>query len=152
MEKEQFRNYNVCAKVTANQKKLYTELATKSGLSLSEWLGSRIDMSIENEYLNKAKRSDRRIDRLRNETYNYKDSIVSEKMVTYHLGGIINNSSEQKQIKANRNNFTYKEKTQPDLDNSKQFLKEINFYNSTAKTYHTIGLIAFLGAILFKQN
>ncbi|MBL0013481.1 MAG: hypothetical protein IPP30_06870 [Flavobacterium sp.] len=55
MEKEQFRNYNVCAKVTANQKKLYTELATKSGLSLSEWLGSRIDMSIENEYLNKAK-------------------------------------------------------------------------------------------------
>jgi len=56
------------------------------------------------------------------------------------------------EIKNYSNDNTFKEKTQPDLDNSKQFSKEINFYNSTAKTYNTIGLIAFLGAILFKQN
>jgi hypothetical protein len=148
MENQDFRNYNVCAKVTANQKKLYKELASKEGLSLSEWLGSRIDMSIENEIISKSKRIvSRKIVR-----YNYKNNIEKDELVYYTNGGNINNSSDQQQIEPVRNNFTQQKTSQSEKHNSKQFMKEINTYNSTANTYNTIGVIAFLGALLLKQN
>ncbi len=148
MKNQDFRNYTVCAKVTANQKKLYTELATKSGLSLSEWLGSRIDMSIENEIMLKSKRKvSRRINR-----YNYKNNVKKNEMIYYDNGGNVNYSSEQQQIAPIKNNFTQQKTSQSEKDNSIQFMKEINSYNSTANTYNTIGVMAFLGALLLKQN
>jgi hypothetical protein len=148
MENQDFRNYNVCAKVTANQKKLYTELATKAGLSLSEWLGSRIDMSIENEIMLKSKRIvSRRINR-----YNYKNNVEKNEMIYYDNGGNVNYSSEQQQIAPVTNNFTQQKTSQSEKDNSIQFMKEINSYNSTANRYNTIGVMAFLGALLLKQN
>ena len=49
MEENNFRNYSVCAKVSANQKNIYNEKALRKNLSLSEWVGSTLDMSIENE-------------------------------------------------------------------------------------------------------
>lgn len=148
MENPDFRNYNVCAKVTANQKKLYIELASKAGLSLSEWLGSRIDMYIEDEIISKSKRIvSRRI--VRN---NYKNNIERDELVYYTNGGNTNNTSDQQQIEPVRKNFKQQKTSQSEINNSKQFMKEINAYNSTAKTYNTIGVIAFLGALLLKQN
>ena len=148
MENQDFRNYTVCAKVTANQKKMYIELATKEGLSLSEWLGSRIDMSIENEIMLKSKRiANKKINH-----YDNKKNMERDELVHFNNGGIINNFNEQKRITPDSNNFTLQKKLQSEKHNFTQFTKEINAYNSTAKTLNTVGCLAFLGALLLRSN
>lgn len=148
METQDYRNYNVTAKVTANQKKLYSELAKKAGLSLSEWMGSTIDMSIENQLMLKTKRTESR----RIESYNHKNNIERENMVYFDKGSIINNSSNQKQIQLVKNNSTHQKAPHFDKQYPKQFMKEINAHKSTANALNTIGVFAFLASILLKQN
>jgi hypothetical protein len=148
METQDFRNYNVSAKVTARQRKLYSELAKEAGLSLSEWIGSTIDMSIENQLMLKTKRIESR----RIERDNHKNNIDRKDMVYFNKGSIINTSTNQNKIQLVKNNSTHQKAPQSEKQYPKQFIKEINAHKSTANALNTIGVFAFIASILLKQN
>jgi predicted ATPase with chaperone activity len=131
MKNENFRNFNVCSKATASQKKIYSEKAKKAGISLSEWIVSVLDMYIEQETEKEMKKIQRK--------YEPKDKAISiffEKLVHYPRRKI---QSKTKEVILNSrmNNIA--------LQN------EIQQYNSVSKSLNTIGVVALLGTILLKR-
>jgi len=128
---ENFRNFNVCGKATASQKKLYTEKAVKEGISLSEWIVSTLDISIEKENLLKTRK---------NEIKRQSDYVKQEELLYYKRGGTLDNSVTKKT-----------KETKPKTNNSNAlFNKEINQYKSAASSLNTIGIIALLGSKLLR--
>ena len=131
MKDASLRIYNVCSKVTASQKKRYTELAQKEGLSLSEWISSTIEISIENKFKNRV---------LKDDLKNLNNIVKRENIINYNKGGEVKkmfiDNTIDKSLKINKNQLIF--------DN------EIKQYRSTANTFNTIGIMAFLGAIVFK--
>jgi Ni,Fe-hydrogenase I large subunit len=127
MKNENFRNFNVCGKATASQKKLYSEKAKKAGISLSEWIVSVLDMYIEKETEKEMKKNQRKYE---------PNSISFEKLVDYPRRKI---QSESKEVILNSSvtNIALK--------------REIQEYNSVSKSLNTIGIVALLGTILLKN-
>lgn len=124
-----FRNYTICAKVNASQKKLYAQVAAKEGLSLSEWIGITLDISVQEKYFNKKiPVKKRNLDVYLNE---------HEKHMKYQEGGKLNNT-------LSKSDANKKQKTNS-ISN-----KEINEYKSLAKKLNFIGTLAFVSAIIFK--
>lgn len=131
MKNENFRNFNVCGKATASQKKIYSEKAKKAGISLSEWTVSVLDMYIEQETQKELKKIQRK--------YEPKEKPISisfEKFVDYPRRKI---QSETKEVILNSsvNNIALE--------------REIQQYNSVSKSLNTIGVVALLGTILLKR-
>ena len=131
MKNENFRNFNVCGKATASQKKIYSEKAKKAGISLSEWTVSVLDMYIEQETQKEMKKIQRK--------YEPKDKPISisfEKLVDYPRRKI---QSETKEVILNSS------------VNNIALQREIQQYNSVSKSLNTIGVVALLGTILLKS-
>ena len=148
MKTQDFRNYGISAKVTARQRKLYLELAEQAGLSLSEWIGSTIDMSIENDLMLKTQRIESRTI----ERDNHKNNIDRKDMVYFDKGSIINTSTNQKQIRSVKNISSHQKEPHSEKQYPKLLMKEINAHKSAANALNTIGVFAFIAAILLKQN
>ncbi len=125
-----FRNYTVCAKVSASQKKIYAQVAAKEGLSLSEWIGTTLDISVQEKYFKKITPGKKRNLEMYLNEY--------EKQMKYQEGGKLNNP-------LTKNDVEKQEKTNS-LSN-----KEINQCKSLAKDLNLIGALAFVAAIIFKQ-
>lgn len=141
MEENNFRNYTVSAKVTANQKNQFIEKATNKNLSLSEWIASTLDMSIE---------SDEKIFKLKIENNKLK---FSNNHLTQYIKKL---EFERYQNKENIITSMFPnvmKQTAPELKNDNKISsKEINYLKSTANGFNAIGVIAILGTILFKSN
>lgn len=135
MKNENFRNYNVCSKVTASQKKLYTELARKEGLSLSEWIGSKLDISIEKLNLFETKKIE-----MKNEIQN--KFAERERYITYQKKDNVKETMPEKIIEL-----------KPRIKNPNSLLNnELNQYKSAANSFNSIGIIALIGSVLLKNQ
>lgn len=135
MKNENFRNYNVCSKVTASQKKLYTELARKEGLSLSEWIGSKLDISIEKLNLFETRKIE-----MKNEIQN--KFAERERYITYQKKDNIKETMPEKIIEL-----------KPRIKNPNSLLNnELNQYKSAANSFNSIGIIALIGSVLLKNQ
>ena len=135
MKNENFRNYNVCSKVTASQKKLYTELARKEGLSLSEWIGSKLDISIEKLNLFETKKIE-----MKNEIQN--KFAERERYITYQKKDNVKETMPEKIIEV-----------KPRIKNPNSLLNnELNQYKSAANSFNSIGIIALIGSVLLKNQ
>ena len=141
MEENNFRNYSVCAKVSANQKNIYIEKALRKNLSLSEWVGSTLDMSIENEEdINHLKTENNRL-----KLSNYYNREYIKKLEI---------ALSQRKENINYPKLPYvKNQTTTEMNNSNKISsKELNYLKSTANSFNTIGFIALLGTILFQKS
>jgi hypothetical protein len=141
MEENNFRNYSVCAKVSANQKNIYNEKALRKNLSLSEWVGSTLDMSVENE----------------EDIYRLKTENNRLKLSNYYNREYIKKleiALSQRKENINSPKMPYvKKQTTTEMNNSNKISsKELNYLKSTANGLNTIGVIAILGAFFFKSN
>lgn len=135
MKNENFRNYNVCSKVTASQKKLYTELARKEGLSLSEWIGSKLDISIEKLNLFETRKIE-----MKNEIQN--KFAERERYITYQKKDNVKETMPEKIIEL-----------KPRIKNPNSLLNnELNQYKSAANSFNSIGIIALIGSVLLKNQ
>lgn len=141
MEENNFRNYSVCAKVSANQKNIYIEKALRKNLSLSEWVGSTLDMSIENEdYINSLKTENNKL-----KLFNYYNREYIKKLE-------IDLYQRKENINYPKTSYEKKQTTTEMNNSNKISNKELNYLKSTANSFNTIGLIAFLGTILFQKS
>ena len=141
MEENNFRNYSVCAKVSANQKNIYIEKALRKNLSLSEWVGSTLDMSIENEDdINSLKTEN---NRLKLSNYYSREYIIKLEIAL---------SQRKENINYPKTSYEKKQTTTEMNNSNKISSKELNYLKSTANGFNAIGVIAILGTILFKSN
>lgn len=126
MKNENFRNFNVCGKATASQKEIYRKKAQDSGLSLSEWIVTTLDIYLEQEELK---------ERNKNQVYRNRNS-EKEKLVYYYCKESLNkNVSEKTKEKHNSKEVNL------DLD------KEIIQLKSVSNSFYQIGILAFIGAM-----
>ena len=141
MEENNFRNYSVCAKVSANQKNIYIEKALRKNLSLSEWVGSTLDMSIEKEDdINSLKTEN---NRLKLSNYYSSEYIIKLEIAL---------SQRKENINYPKTSYEKKQTTTEMNNSNKISSKELNYLKSTANGFNAIGVIAILGTILFKSN
>lgn len=131
MNNANFRNYNISAKVTAFQKKVYSEQANKEGISLSEWIGSVLDLYIQKHQFKTQEQ--KKISRT-----NYLHQI--EKLEKFNEGAPIYHKPKNTNIKL-----------VSDINPTKQITQlETERLKSLSNDFKSIGILAFMAAFIFK--
>lgn len=126
MEQNNFRNFNVCGKATASQKEIYRKKAEEAGLSLSEWIISRLDLYLEKEMLEEKKEKQRFLKQ--------EDKPIE---VKFNRGEIQNHSK-----------LVTRKKTPNSKETNVALQKEIQQLKSVSSSFNQLGVIALIGAIL----